>query len=328
MRQRRPRPVGLANLAFSAQIEIAATSRLMRADGTAWGHEPAEHGVRRHRDVDFAVLEHVDAVLLNLVVNPAATLAIDTMTRAALEAASQAWWLTDPKIEARARVARLYVLRRRSAAHLEHTARKMGVTLTPGMGSQVKDIDFLYRDQLGLAEDLGPKGGWKGSEKTGIAWLDQSRRLVHDEVDRTPLQVPMPSVAVHRTRSYGDCSTGTHRQLRQTAQKPLSLGQPAISCAPPSPFALTPQYNPPSGRSASWPGCSAGRPPEAGAAAEECNESLSQAGAFRQVSACYCLPATSPAPASPTAMRMANPSATVPLTKYFNQRDVPNFGCS
>lgn len=40
----------------------------------------------------------------------------------------------------------------------------MGVTLTSAMRAQVKDIDQHYRDVLGLGEDLGRKGGWKGSE--------------------------------------------------------------------------------------------------------------------------------------------------------------------
>jgi hypothetical protein len=39
-----------------------------------------------------------------------------------------------------------------------------GVTLTSAMRAQVKHIDLHYRDVLGLGEDLGRKGGWKGSE--------------------------------------------------------------------------------------------------------------------------------------------------------------------
>lgn len=185
-----------------AQVEIAATSRLMRTDGTAWGHEPASTVYTAAAMLIAAVLEHVDGVLVSLVVNLASTLVIDTMTRAALEAASQAWWLTDPAIGARARVAHLYVLRRRSAAHLEHTAGKMGVTLTPGMGAQVKDIDFFYRDQLGLAEDLGPKGGWKGSENQELHGSTELAALFMREVGQDPAADP-----------YAFCCGASHAEL-------------------------------------------------------------------------------------------------------------------
>lgn len=85
----------------------AVTSKLLRTDGTAWGEEPVRTAftgtgcwsprrwsTRRAR--------------------PTATLAIDTLMRGALEAAAQAWWLMDPAISGRVRVAPLHVVRRRS----------------------------------------------------------------------------------------------------------------------------------------------------------------------------------------------------------------------
>jgi hypothetical protein len=98
-----------------AEADVAVTSKLLRIDGTAWGEEPVRTAFTVTGMLVAAVLEHAEGVLLYLVTRPTATLAIDTLTRGALEAAAQAWWLMDPAISGRARVARLYVVRRPAA---------------------------------------------------------------------------------------------------------------------------------------------------------------------------------------------------------------------
>jgi len=138
----------------------------------------------------------------------------------------KAWWLTDPVIDGRARVARLYVLRRCSAAHLEHTAKQMGVTLTRGTGVEIKDIDLLYGDQLGLAEELGHKGGWKGSEGQRLLGSTELVALFMREVDRTRPPVLTRSAVARHTPSCGACSMGTRRRPRHGGDR--SPGAPRL----------------------------------------------------------------------------------------------------
>jgi hypothetical protein len=100
----------------------------------------------------------------------------------------------------------LYVVRRRSAQHLEDTAKRMGVTLTPAMGTQVKDVDLHYRDVLGLGADLGRKGGWKGSE--GQEMFDSTGIIA--SFMREIGQIPA-------ARPYAFCSGAPHGELWRLA---------------------------------------------------------------------------------------------------------------
>ena len=189
-----------------ARANVTATSRLPRKDGTAWGEDPVRTAFTVTAMQVAAALEPAESLLVQLVTRPAATLAIDTLARGPLEAAAQAWWLMDPVIGGRARVARLYVVRRRSAQHLEDTAKRMGVTVTAGMGTQVKDVDLYYRDVLGLSEDLGKKGGWKGSE--GQEMFDSTGIIA--SFMRDTGQVPAAG-------PYAFCSGASHGELWRLA---------------------------------------------------------------------------------------------------------------
>lgn len=189
-----------------AEADVTATSQLLRSNGTPWGENPVRTAFTVTAMLVAAALEHAEGLLLQLVTRSAATLAIDTLARGALEAAAQAWWLMDPAISGRARVARLYVVRRRSAQHLEDTARRMGVTPSPAVGTQVSEIDLLYRDTLGLREDLGKNGGWKGSE--GQEMFDSTGIVA--SFMRDTGQVPA-------TGPYAFCSGAPHAELWRLA---------------------------------------------------------------------------------------------------------------
>lgn len=118
-----------------AALETADTSRLRRPDGTTWGDAPLGSAYTAAGLLIAATVEHADAAHRLLASSPTSSLALDTMTRAALEAAAQAWWLLDPAIDGRTRVARLYTLRRASAIALENTAAQLGLTSAQGYGA-------------------------------------------------------------------------------------------------------------------------------------------------------------------------------------------------
>jgi hypothetical protein len=144
--------------------EIKATSRLLRTDGGPWGESPLSTVFPVSGMLIDTVIQNADAVHVLLESRATSTLALDAQARAALEAAAQAWWLLEPRLGGRARVARLYVLRRSSAARLEQTAQKMGLPAAAGYGALVQELDDFYQGKLGLTPMLSSKGNWIGCE--------------------------------------------------------------------------------------------------------------------------------------------------------------------
>jgi hypothetical protein len=129
-----------------------------------WGRDPASTVYAVAEMLVNAVLEQAQAIRSLLSAEAPPALAIDALARAALEPASVAWWLLNRNISARARVARLYVVRRCSAGWFEHAANAMQVSSSGRYGTQIAGLDLQYRDQLGLTEDLSNNGNWVGCE--------------------------------------------------------------------------------------------------------------------------------------------------------------------
>jgi hypothetical protein len=148
-----------------AADEVKATSRLLRADGTPWGESPMSTVFPVSGMLIDTVIQNADAIHVLLESRATSTLALDAQARAALEAAAQAWWLLEPRLGGRARVARLYVLRRSSAGRLEQAAQKMGLPTAAGYGALVQELDDLYQGKLGLTPMFSSKGNWVGCEK-------------------------------------------------------------------------------------------------------------------------------------------------------------------
>jgi hypothetical protein len=225
-----------------AADEVTITSRLLRNDGTPWGTSPAETVFTVAAMLIGAALENAQAVHLLLSESPTSTLVIETITRAALEAACQAWNLMEPGIGARARVARLYVLRRCSAERLEDTAQRMNIMLTPGYEPRPADIDQLYRDQLGLVEDLNPKGNWIGCEgQKPFSYTERVAEFIRD-VGQSQIRDRMLSTPVRRMRSYGASCTVMRRGKPLTERNFWCRGHRVTSSAQLSLSALMPLH--------------------------------------------------------------------------------------
>lgn len=149
-----------------AAEEIAATRDLARTDGTPWGEAPASTVVPLIRMDLESVLQHVSAVHLMLSQGAGLGLAIDSETRAALEAAAQLWWLLDKDLTPRGRVARLYAHRRDTAVKLEDVLGKMGISAASGYGAMPADLDKHYEQELGLSVN------WTTNANGVTRWVD------------------------------------------------------------------------------------------------------------------------------------------------------------
>ena len=89
---------------------------------------------------------------------------IEVLTRAALETAARVWWLLEPKLTGRARIARLYVIQRRSLGWLEGLLDNMDETLPAGSDAMTRELENYFEGDLGLKSDRTRKGAWIGCE--------------------------------------------------------------------------------------------------------------------------------------------------------------------
>lgn len=139
-------------------------ARLPAIDGSPWAKAPWRNTLNgAHMQLD-TVVEYVSSVCALLSAQPLPILAIDALTRSAVEAAAQAWWLLTPDIGGRRRVARFYALGRQSSAELLRACERMGIDPTVGLSSHLDSIRSYAVDTLGLREDFSKKNNWQGYE--------------------------------------------------------------------------------------------------------------------------------------------------------------------
>ena len=173
-----------------AEDEVKATSQLLRTDGSPWGESPLSTVFPVSGMLIDTVIQNADAIHVLLESRATSTLALDAQARAALEAAAQAWWLLEPRLGGRARVARLYVLRRSSADRLEQTAQKMGLPAAAGYGALVQELDDLYQGDLGLTPTLSSKGNWIGCENQMAFDYTTRVRAFMEQIGQDPAAGP------------------------------------------------------------------------------------------------------------------------------------------
>lgn len=123
-----------------------------RPDGTTWGDGPVQAAFAYAQMAMMATIQHGRAVA-TLVHPSRPILPQEALTRSALEAASVAWWLLEPGLGARRRVARMQVLRLNSATEDQKTLNvlaKAGVNVS-GIGGETVPFVKSYSAALGLA---------------------------------------------------------------------------------------------------------------------------------------------------------------------------------
>ena len=156
--------------ASQASRDIEQTSKNRYKDRPAWGLNPI--GTVRTTAALFMnqTIEHAEAALTLLRRCPHLTSAIESQARLAVEAGSQAAWLLSPNLTGRARVARLYVMRRQSAAKLKDTVKAMGLLDAAQYGATSAQLIDYYEGQLGLRADYDPEDShWMGCESQRAA---------------------------------------------------------------------------------------------------------------------------------------------------------------
>ena len=120
-----------------------------RVDGTAWGEGPVRTVFARAQMAMKATIEHARAMATLIDPNRPA-LTQEALTRAALESSSVGWWLLEPGLGARRRVARMQLLRRNSAREYERTLDAISEDVTTAGGETIQVVED-YSVGLGLA---------------------------------------------------------------------------------------------------------------------------------------------------------------------------------
>lgn len=120
----------------------------LRQDGNPWGERPVrtvyQYG---HMALMYAV--EMALCMAPLVRTPRPAPGIESLTRTSLEAASIVWWLFEPGLDARKRVCRMMLLRRKSALELEKAAKAIDVDPATTGNESVASVE-AYRQDLGL----------------------------------------------------------------------------------------------------------------------------------------------------------------------------------
>lgn len=174
-----------------AADDLAATTGLLRDNGTVWGEAPVSTVLPVTQMLLDAVVQHVQAAQLLLERGEDVILAIDAEARATLESAGQIWWLLEAGLNGRQRVARLYAQRRATSVALDKVLDKMGLAGGVGYGLMPAELDKLYETELQLVVRRKPdkQGVQQWSSCEGQVMLDYTTRVrdfVRDGLGQSP----------------------------------------------------------------------------------------------------------------------------------------------
>lgn len=169
--------------AWRSEAEGEVRNGEQRADGTPWGEDPVAAAYAAATVLLFAALDSLNA--LRDAVNVSSTSYVPgVLSRAAMEAGAQAWWLLEPGIDARRRVIRSVLVRAGSAENLETTVHAVESTaLVSDYGEDPAAI-LAYATALGLAyAKVKNAYGNKAFESEGERLPGYTERAVALETD-------------------------------------------------------------------------------------------------------------------------------------------------
>jgi len=112
------------NPAWRSEARREIDNQERRADGNPWGDTPVRTAYAASAVFLFAVLDCLAAMADSIDILTTAYMP-NVLGRAAMEAASQAWWLLQPRIGVRCRVARAVAVRASSGRNLGKAVRKL-----------------------------------------------------------------------------------------------------------------------------------------------------------------------------------------------------------
>ena len=134
-----------------AAAELHSTER--NAEDQPWGERPVRTALVAAKMSCLIAASQAQAISQLLRASPSSS-PVEVLSRAVIEAASQALWLLEPRLGARRRVARLQALRLASAVEARRTAVALGTGQEPSGYSETEDKVRAYSKYLGIAEPV------------------------------------------------------------------------------------------------------------------------------------------------------------------------------
>jgi hypothetical protein len=136
--------------AWQSEADGEVRNRELRTDGSPWGEDPVRTAYTAATVFLFAALDALLAFRDS--VNMSTTSYVPgVLSRAAMEAGSQAFWLLEPGIGARRRVIRSVLVRAGSAANLKETVEAVDPAETVSNYGEDPAMIEAYAQGLGLA---------------------------------------------------------------------------------------------------------------------------------------------------------------------------------
>jgi hypothetical protein len=192
--------------AWQSEAEGEVRNGELRADGSQWGEDPVRTAYAAATVFLFAALDAL--VALRDSVNVSTTSYVPgVLSRAAMEAGSQAFWLLEPGIGARRRVIRSVLVRAGSAANLKETVEAVDPTETVSDYGEDPATIAAYAQGLGLAY----------AEKKD----QHGRKALECEVDRLPSYTSRAvalETAMKMSAGYRIYSGAAHAELYSVMQ--------------------------------------------------------------------------------------------------------------
>jgi hypothetical protein len=130
-----------------AAVEVANTE--VDAEGNPWGPRPVQTAYALANLGMGAILDHLSA-LLALLAEQMPILATTVLSRAALEMGAQVWWLMEPGLGARRRVARYQAIRLDSAEWGEKAVKEFDPSANPAEYGTTSKAVITEANALGL----------------------------------------------------------------------------------------------------------------------------------------------------------------------------------
>ena len=190
--------------------------------GDPWGEIPVRTAHAFTHALLDAALGHVSGLTLHYASKPA-PMAPTTVARSVFETAGIAWWLMEPGIEARSRVARVTSERLRSAREAAKAIRHLPASVNPLDYSESEADVIAYAAHLGLTAAAGDKR-IDGQERPNSTDLITSLFVTDSALDRDQAQTVYPVYSgVAHGLLYGIMSSCARTPLEEHC---VSSGRP------------------------------------------------------------------------------------------------------
>lgn len=159
---------------------------------------------------------------------------LEAQARAAMEAGAVLWWLLEPKIGGRRRVARFWLIRASGARYLDTSVKKVDLKAPPGVYGETPEAVRQAMADLGLI--LEEKETRRKNKVTGEQWSSWSWSCESEKLPSYTERARRFEAVVQSCGAYGIYSAAAHAEWHAVIagwrQEPLPGGGTILTSRP------------------------------------------------------------------------------------------------